>query len=216
MEEQRKAKFIYWLVGLFTGCAVTAPITAFITKRVFDKKKEEKVVEVIPDPVQPVTNWQQTPEVKKEDDIPDEEDINNYDISIDDEEATEEARERTEEHERYLDMIDKYSSDTLAIPYTIDGEEFTNSHYMEKSYINWYEKDNVFEEDLGTIDDPYLTFGVTDGHELFKNADMRPDPDIVFLRSERNSTDYEITRIHGSYAELVGGEKSLGETDTQW
>lgn len=217
MTDESKQKTKYWFYGLFTGSVITAPITTFIVKRIFDKKAE-KTKEVI---AEPVTNRQQDiPEVVKveepvaEGDIPDEEDINNYDISIDDEEATEEARDRTEEHERYLDMIDKYNGNTVSIPYTIDAEEFANSSYNEKSYVNWYERDNVFEEDLGVIDDPFFNFGVTDGHELFKNADMRPEPDTVYLRNEGRLTDYEISRIHGSYADLVGGERSLGETNS--
>ena len=217
MTDQTKQKLGYWFFGLFTGGAVAAPITAFIAKKVFDKKAVKKEVEVADIPAaQPVTNRQQeeTKETPTEpDDIPDEEDINNYNVDIDDEEATEEAREKTEEHERYLDMIDKYT-DTLAIPFAIDGEEFINAHYMEKSYINWYERDNVFEEDLGIIEDPFRTFGVTDGHELFKDADLRPDPDIVYLRNEKLTTDFEITRIHGSYSDLVGGERSLGEANS--
>ena len=217
MTDQTKQKLGYWFFGLFTGGAITAPITAFITKRIYDKKAA-KLAEtvVVTGSSEGVTNRQQeeTKETPTEpDDIPDEEDINNYNIDIDDEEATEEARERTEEHERYLDMIDKYT-DTLAVPFTIDAEEFMNSHYMQKAYINWYERDNVFEEDLGVIDDPFLSFGVTDGHELFKDADLRFDPDIVYLRNEKQTTDYEISRVHGSYAERVGGERSLGETDT--
>ena len=231
MTEQTKQKLKYWLIGLFSGGAVAAPVTAFVCKKVNDKKvselQEKAYMTGLNDmaayAVQQQTdqNIQNTREIQADiEDIlkgteePDEEDINNYDISIDDIDATEEARERTEAHERYLDMIGRYDGTNKRPPYTISEDEFANELYMEKSYVNWYEEDDVFEEDLLTIQDPYFTFGVTSGRELFKDAALRDDPDICYVRNENTATDFEISRIHGSYAKMVGGEASLGETDT--
>ena len=237
MTDESKQKLKYWLIGLFSGGCVAAPVTAFVCKKVYDKKVEEAETRGMNAMAEYAVQQQakQNPVVKldvsdeinkifvkdkplKEEDYaekpePEEEDINNYDVSIDDEEATEDARERTEAHERYLDMIDKYNGNADIMPYIISEEQYENEQYMEKSFVNWYEVDDVFEEDLKPIDDPFLTFGVTSGRELFRNAEDRRDPDICYVRNERNTTDFEISRIHGSYAEMVGGESSLGETN---
>jgi len=221
MTDESKQRTKYWIFGLFTGGAVTAPLTAFVCKRIYDKKIEEAEAkgmnEMAAYAVQQTQQSQKPNDILKEEDYaekPSEADINNYDLSIDDEEATKEARERTEAHERYLDMIDKYKGDETLKPRIISPEEFENEQFMDKTYVNWYEQDNVFEENLSVIEDPYATFGVTDGHELFMNAESRFDPDICYVRNERTTTDFEISRIHGSYAQMVGGEASLGETDT--
>lgn len=223
MTEQTKQKLKYWLLGLFTGGAVAAPVTVFVTKRIYENKMQTAVAKASEEgetrgmnamAEYAISQQATVKEAEGTQEVPDEEDINNYDVTIDDEEATEDIRERTEAHERYLDMIDKYSGDSVLSPYIIDSDKFTNEQYMEKSYVDWYEEDNVFEEDLRVIEDPFATFGVTDGSELFKDADLRTDPDICYVRDERNTIDYEISRIHGSYAKIVGGEGSLGETDT--
>lgn len=218
MTEQTKQKLKYWLMGLFTGGAAAAPLTAFFCKRIYDKKIEEAETNGMNAMAAYAISQQQT-ETKTPEEPENEEDNyaepTEYDVRIDDDDPEDQAaRERTEAHERYLDMIDKYNGNTDIRPHIISDEEFSNEQYMEKSFINWYEEDNVFEEDLSTIDDPYATFGVTDGHELFKNAEMRPDPDICYVRNEKITTDFEISRIRGSYAKMVGGEASLGETDT--
>ncbi len=141
------------------------------------------------------------------------EDINDWNLDIEDKEGTEKSREITEAHERYLDMIHtkNYDGALTMIPYTISMDQFVNESYMQKSFVNWYEKDNVFEEDLNTIDDPYADFGVTDGHELFVNASLRDDPDVVYIRNEKTATDFEITRVHGSYAEMNGEARNIGD-----
>lgn len=208
MTEETKGKFTYWLIGLFTGGAIAAPVTAFITKKICDNKVEEAEARskaILVEPVQPVKKTYSEPE-------PDGIDPNEIDTDIDEED--EKAHERTEAHERYLDMVERYNGTLEMIPYMIDAEKFMEEQYMQKSYINWYEEDNVFEEELMTVDDPYASFGVTDGSELFRDNIDRRDPDTVYVRNEKLTTDFEITRVHGSYAKLVGGETSLGETTT--
>lgn len=211
MTDQAKQKLKYWIIGLFSGGAVAAPITAYICKNVYEKRIDEAETRGMNEMAAYAVQQQQQVVQSQE-----ETDINNYDLSFDgdDDVETEEAQKRTLEHERYLDMIDKYNGNTDIQPHIISAEEYINEQYMEKSNVNWYEQDNVFEEDLNVIEDPFSTFGVTDGHELFRNADLRPDPDICYVRNERITTDFEISRIHGSYADIVGGESVLGETDT--
>ena len=220
MTEEVKQKLKYWLIGLFTGGAIAAPITGYICKNVYDKKVDEAETRgmnaMAQYVVEEVNELPKEARTLTEEDYAEKEDIKNYDVSIDpeEEEGNDIAKERTEAHERYLDMIEKYNGSLDMIPYVIDGEQFINEAYMEKAYVNWYEEDDIFEEDLQRIEDPFATFGVTSGTELFRYADMRPDPDIVYVRNEKVSTDFEISRIHGSYAKMVGGEASLGETDT--
>lgn len=203
MSEQGKSKFKHWLIGLLTGSAISAPVTAYICKKVYDSKAEtvtEKVSEEVPRCINVVA----TQENKPEEEAPD---PNTYNTDIDEEES--EAV-----HQQYLDKVEMYAKEGEISPHIISSDEFSNDHMMEKSFVNWYETDDVFEEDLYTIPDPFKTFGVHSGKELFKNADERPDPDICYLRNETSSTDYEISRIHGSYDQIVGGEENLGQTDT--
>lgn len=255
MTEQTKQRLKYWLIGIFTGGGIAAPVTAFICKKVYDKKVDEAETRgmnamaayavqqqtTVPGEViterdengKPIAGRYPYEELRSKKingtdetidnsvytgihayNVMPDDDINNYDVTIDDIEATEEARERTEAHERYLEMIDKYKNPEELRPRKINGDDFLNEQYMQKSYVNWYEQDNVFEEELNVIEDPYATFGVTDGRELFKNPELRLDADIVYVRNEKLTTDFEISRIHGSYAEMVGGESGLGETDT--
>lgn len=214
MTDESKEKLKYWLIGLFTGAGTAIPITAFVCKGIYDKKVEEAVDQAETNGINAGVEYALQKQAEKKEESKEEEDIQNYDLSYEGEELEEEARERTEAHERYLDMIDKYSGDSVNQPRIIDADKFITEQYMEKAYVNWYEEDDVFEEDLNVIEDPNYTFGVTSGRELFKNADERPDPDICYVRNERTTTDFEISRIHGSYAKMVGGESGLGETDT--
>lgn len=221
MTDQTKQKIKYWLIGVFTGGAVAAPITAFFVNKVCDKKIEEAETRGM-NIMAEYAVQQQTPNntTNAGDDISSvrgdiaETDPRDYDTSIDEEKEDAEAHERTIAHERYLDMIEKYNGSLDMIPYIIDEEKFMNEAYMEKAYVNWYEEDNIFEEELMTVDDPYASFGVTNGTELFRDDHVRRDSDIVYVRNEKLVTDYEITRIHGSYAKIVGGETSLGKTVT--
>lgn len=133
-------------------------------------------------------------------------DINNYDLRIDDEEATQEAGEFSESHVKYLEMIRMYKNVNGDIPpMTISREQFANEHILEKVYVNWYDEDDVFEENDRRIEDPYYTFGFVSGHDMFspERVANREDPDICHVRNLKLSTDFEITRTHGSYSRLI-------------
>ena len=224
MTDQTKHKFIYWLLGVITGGAIAAPVTAVICKNIYEEKIEEAKVISAANAAKSEENaynkgmndmaeYAVAQMQNNDDGIPDAETIDNYDLSIDDEAASEEARERTLEHERYLDMIEKYNGSQVNC-HIISVEDFESQNYTEKSYVNWYDQDDVFEEELSVIQDPYETFGVMSGQDLFKDTDHRPDPNLVYVRNEKKLTDFEITRVHGAYSVMVGGEQSLGETDT--
>lgn len=151
----------------------------------------------------------------------DDEDINNYDLSIDDEEATQEAREFSESRVEYLDMLRTYKNLNGDIPpMTISEEQFENEHIYEKHYINYYDVDDVFEENDAKLDDPYYLFGFVNGKEMFSPDRVvnREDPEICHVRNFKTSSDFEITRVHGSYSQMIedGEVYYRGETNPQY
>ena len=140
--------------------------------------------------------------------LPMDEDIENYDLTIDDKEASDEALERTEQHEKYLDMIEKYqNNDSMLRPRRISRDEFEGNQHYEKVTLSWYE-DNVFASDLENdraLEDPYTDLGVQSGMELFSRPDA-DDPNVVYIRNERQSIDYEITRTFLKYSKVQSKE----------
>lgn len=133
-------------------------------------------------------------------------DIEKYNLTIDDEEATQEAAEFSDSRVQYLDMIERYRDKGGGIPpMTISREQFENEHYYEKCYINYYPDDDTFAEDDHVIEDPNYTFGFTSGREMFapERTAVRDDPDICYIRNLACSTDFEITRMSGSYKDMV-------------
>lgn len=209
MNEETKSKstFGYWLFGLLTGAGIAAPITAYFVKKVYDKKKP------VEEPRQPNLALLRPPTGISEEHIPTAEEINNYDLAIPDEEATESSQIASEDQERMRDIIERYNGTLSEIPFVINQEKFFNEQSNEKAFVNWYDKDNVFEEDLMVTRDPSASFGVANGADLFASADP-DDPDTVYVRNNKQATDYEITRVHGSYKEMVEGAPSIGEADS--
>ena len=135
------------------------------------------------------------------------EDIDNYDLSIDDD-GSEEAREMTEARERYLDEVDRYLGNPDEGPHYISQKEFEEEVYLEKVYVDYFEKDKVFvsNDDAGMeMDDPVTDFGTADGDELFANNPNREDPDIVTMRNFKMNAVYEITRFHEAYTGVRDG-----------
>lgn len=133
-------------------------------------------------------------------------DIENYDLTIDDEEATQEAAEFSDDRVKYLDMVEKYRNKGGGIPpMTISREQFENEHFYEKAYINYYPDDDTFAEDDRIIEDPMYTFGFANGKEMFsaERTAVRDDPDICYVRNLGCSTDFEITRMSGSYKDMI-------------
>ena len=141
-------------------------------------------------------------------------DPNDMNVAIDDLDAYDRTEEERQAYDKYFDLTEQYLGGEGIKTRIIGPEDYIGDYRYEKSAVNWYEDDDVFEEDLDTIDDPFATFGVMHGKELFEKAANREDPDIVYVRNENQTVDYEISRIHGSYAQKVGGERSLGETDS--
>lgn len=148
-------------------------------------------------------------------------DLENYNLTIDDEEATQDASEFSEDHVKYLDMIERYKNANGDIPpMTISREQFMNEHFYEKAYVNWYEDDDIFEEDDAKIEDPAYSFGFASGRDMFspERVAVRDEPDICYIRNLKLSTDFEVTRTHGSYERMVldGEAYYNGEANSQY
>ena len=199
MEDEGRSKLKNWFTGFLTGIGVAAPLTAFFVKKIYDKPAQSVTASQCQStPVQPTTNITTNVEVPNDDEygVPSAEEINNYDLDIDDKEATERSQIPVEDIERLKDMIERYDGTLADVAYVIDAERFMDDHTNDKAYVNWYEKDNVFEEDLIVTRDPAQSFGTADGSDLFKSPELREDPDTVYIRNNKQCTDYEITRIH--------------------
>lgn len=224
LTEESKTSVGSWIIGLMTGVGIAAPLTAFIVKKIYDKKTNDAYDKGLETGLNSMAEYAISQESKlteedyevrenSYDGVPTEEEINNYDLSIDDEEASERSKPVEEDIERYRDLVERYNGTLADTVYMIDAEKFMMDQTFEKSYVNWYEQDNKFEEDLLLIKDPYTTFGTADGNELFREGDHRPDPDIVYVRNTKQNTDYEVTRVHGSWATIVKGDSQVDQTD---
>lgn len=232
-----------FFIGLLGGGIAGGSLAAFFVKRKCEADKEEAVENAIQESSKQAQDWIDKNIVAKpaeKEDIhkkigrlfsdnsensepdavyevelpPDMSVLEDMTVEIDDKEATDEALEMTEQHDRYLEMVEKYQGNPALRPRKISREEFENNHHYEKVYISWYD-DGVFGVDAdndSAIQDPYSAFGTADGLELFRNAD-REDPDTVHIRNERDSIDYEITRAHNTYAKVKSGEVYFNEAN---
>ena len=214
MTEQTKEKLKYWLIGIFTGGAVAAPVTAFICKNVYEKKIAEAEEQAETRGMNAMAEYavQQQAQEEVSQDIPlaeedyEEKDPREYDVGIDDADEQEVIT--------YSTMVKKYTGEELNEPRVISAEEFDQDQSNEKHFVNWYTADNVFEEDGKSYEDPLYYFGTLNGADLFSNAEHRRDPNLVYIRTDKCSMDFEVTKVIGSYREIWGGERYLGETDT--
>lgn len=100
------------------------------------------------------------------------------------------------------DLVKPYKeNDDFVIISLVDYAERDNSFMKEIVY--YYEEDSAFantNEDL--IDAPESLFGPNIHLHFGEKSD---DPDVVYLRNNKNSTIYEILRIHSSYSVSVLG-----------
>lgn len=89
-------------------------------------------------------------------------------------------------------------------PHIISIEEYTNSSSSYgKETIFFYEEDNTFaNQNEEIIDGVDRTLGVN-LHLHF--GEKSEDPDIVYVRNEKESVDFEVIRLHTSYATAVLG-----------
>lgn len=95
-------------------------------------------------------------------------------------------------------------SDTKKAPYVISIDDFHNTkNYFDKINLTYYSGDGVLVDDKEELVDDIQNLV---GDNLDKFGAQSEDPDVVFVRNEKMTSDFEITREKGSYAELVAGE----------
>jgi hypothetical protein len=91
-----------------------------------------------------------------------------------------------------------------AAPYPITGESFSEDcEFYVKEYLTYYEGDCVLADSTDElIDDIPGTVGLR--FDSYFGEDPT-DPDVIYIRNDLLAIDYEITRVEGSYQELVIG-----------
>ena len=150
---------------------------------------------------------------------PNTEDIDNWDLSIDDESDKllgDEPAVKTEERRRYVEELERYKNNPNERPRMISRQEFEEECYLDKEYYDYYSVDNVFikNDDVNDPVDAFTLFGTNNGQELFDhksaNADDDDDPDIVHMKNLKMHCVAEITRFHKSYAGLKDGTAYIG------
>ena len=148
------------------------------------------------------------------DGAPTPEEIDNWDLSIDDESDKllgDEPEVKTEERRRYLEEVERYKNNPNEKPRFISRQEFEEECYLDKEYYDYYEIDNVFikNDDVNDPVDAFTLFGTNNGQELFDRpsavADEDYDPDIVHMKNFKMNCVAEITRFHKSYDSLKDG-----------
>jgi hypothetical protein len=148
--------------------------------------------------------------------VPSREEIDNWDLNIDDETLGDGPKEETERRERYLKDLWKSRSGRGGIE-MISEKEFDEECYLDKINVDYYPGDNVFIEstDIDKPIDAVNLFGVADGNWLFENRkhfdedEDDNDPDIVRIKNFKMNTVAEITRNKGSYASVKDGSAYL-------
>ena len=84
-------------------------------------------------------------------------------------------------------------------PYTISGEEFVNGNkFYDKTTLNYYD-DGILEDEITEeiIEDIDAAIGMD---SLTKFGEY--EEDVVFVRNERLSTDYEVVRQYRDFAQI--------------
>lgn len=85
--------------------------------------------------------------------------------------------------------------------YEITREEFFHGMTRNVKVINYYEEDDIFIEDNSYARSDISAFaGDIDVRKLF-DTESTDDPDIRFIRNEKDHTDYEFIRWHMSYSQ---------------
>lgn len=124
-------------------------------------------------------------------------------------EESEESDKESEEELEYLDSLNEHmklnnemeeARKSGVLPYSIGYDDFFNDKqwYDKLNYV-YYEGDNVLADDRDdVIDNPEELVG-KDFREMFGR--IADDPDILYIRNEQCSIDFEISRVKSCYSE---------------
>lgn len=107
------------------------------------------------------------------------------------------------------DMVWDYEVELLQrttdIPHIITTDEFYNSHTgYDQIQLHYYEGDGVLAEavDDSVIEDVIKTLGE---NNLNRIGVASGDPNVLYIRHDKDEVEYEVTRIEGKYGEMVAG-----------
>lgn len=94
--------------------------------------------------------------------------------------------------------------DDPSLPHIISIEDYndTGRNNDKVSYTYYDEDDTLADEKEKIVPDSDKILG---NQALISFGLMSDDPDIVYVRNNKAGTDYEIVRVHKSYAETVAG-----------
>lgn len=105
------------------------------------------------------------------------------------------------------ELVSKYSTESPA-PAKNPIRVVTAEEYGEwtgnTATVTFYEGDNTFADDQDNIlPAPKTLFG----NEAYKFGSLNADPDVVYIRNDKNGYVYEILRVKASYKNLVTPEE---------
>ena len=111
-----------------------------------------------------------------------------------------------DEDEPYSSWVVKEDRSNPNRPYVITYEEFSEDHLdFEKVSISYYEEDDTLADER---EEPIPNLNDIIGDESVERfGDRSHDPNVVYVRNERLSLDFEVTRNPRSYLEAVLGIK---------
>lgn len=109
-----------------------------------------------------------------------------------------EMAERDELEESMIDPSDGSGIDI----YDVSWEEFSNDHMeYDKLSITYFQGDNVLMNDDGEE----LDINATIGEDMLEYIIDFKNRDVFYIRNEVNKTDYEVTKIKGTYVNSLLG-----------
>lgn len=149
--------------------------------------------------------------------LPSDEEINNWDLSIEDESDVKlgaEPEVKSEERSKWIEKVNIYKANPDAPPRMISKQDFDEESHLEQIYIDYYAVDNVFAENTDPTKpiDAVALFGTADGQALFDRKEISeddPDPDILHMENFKHNCVIELTRYHKSYAGVLDGSAYL-------
>jgi hypothetical protein len=119
--------------------------------------------------------------------------------------------EDEDEEDEEMDPIAKQIKEHgVSEPYVISLEQFSEERdYYDKITIYYYNEDDTLADDNEEVIVDVIKHIGTDALTCF--GDESDDEDIVYIRNEHLTTDYEVIRYHKSYQKTVLGITSFDE-----
>ena len=190
------------IIMFIAGAVVGASTGIYVYKKVTDEANEERIQEEL----KSLKEFEARRRAKDryEEDAEGSSDYIEECASTDENEDEEYCVEQKYSDIRYNTCFQEGRDDISKEPYIIPVDEFFDGNQtFDKVTLNYYEKDGALvDSDEELIHDVANTIG-EDTLERF--GDLSDDDDVVYVRNEKLSIDYEIIRVYNSYAQDVLG-----------